>query len=173
VNDLFSSNHVAMSIEGPWFRAMVGEKRPGKDFYTVPVPVPDDMIEQYNTAPTLQDMVMVPISALSKNPGAAWEFAKFLRNEEADIAWILDDIGGVATTLRALNSPEAAKKQDLAVYRHELQYARPWPPHPGIIAIANNVFAPYGQKAVVGELSPEAALEMAAAEAQKILESEK
>jgi multiple sugar transport system substrate-binding protein len=56
INDLFSGNKAAMSIEGPWFRGMVGDKNPGKDMYVVSVPVPDDLIAQYDTAPTLQDM---------------------------------------------------------------------------------------------------------------------
>lgn len=169
INDLFSSNHVAMAIEGPWFRGIVHEKSPGKEMYIVPIPVPDDMIDQYDTAPTLQDMVMYPVSAHSKNLDAAWEFAKFLRDEEADMEWIRQDMGAVATTIHALNSPEAEGYRDIALYRNELRHALPWPPHPGIIPIANNVLAPFGQKAIVGELTPKQALEAAATEAKEIL----
>lgn len=170
MNDMFCGNKVAMSIEGPWMSGMVAEKKPGKDFYTIPVPVPDDRIDQYETAPTLQDMVMICISAFSKHPDQAWELAKFLRNEEADMNWVLQDMGGVPTTIKALTSPEAKNFKDLAVYQHELTYARPWPPHPKMIAIVKNILAPYCLKAIVGDLTPQQALDQAAQEAQAILE---
>jgi multiple sugar transport system substrate-binding protein len=170
INDLFSSNKVAMSIEGPWFRTLVADKSPGKDLYAVPVPVPDDMIAQYDTAPTLQDMVMYSINAHSKHLNEAWALLKHLRNEEADMGWITMDMGAIATTTHALNSPEAKAVKDLPMYINELKHARPWPSHPKIIAIANNVIAPYGQKAISGEMSPQEAMDQAAEEARKIIE---
>ncbi len=170
VNDLFCSNKVAMSIEGPWFRVMVREKSPGKDFYVVAVPVPDDMLDQYDTAPTLQDMVMYSISAHSKHLNEAWEFLKYLRNEEADMAWIRNDLGGTAVTERALNSPEAKNVRDLSLYINELKHARPWPSHPKIIAIALDVIAPYSQKAIVGELTSQEAMDQAAEKAREMIE---
>jgi multiple sugar transport system substrate-binding protein len=170
MNDLFSSNKVAMSVEGPWFQGMLREKSPGKEFYTVPVPVPDDRIDQYDTAPTLQDMVMYSINAHSKHRKEAWELVKYLRNHEADMAWIQNDLGAIATTNVALNSPEAKRLKDLPLYINELKHARPWPAHPNIIPIALNVFAPYAQKAIIGELTPQEAMNRAAEEAQKMLD---
>lgn len=170
INDLFCGNKVAMSIEGPWFRGMVGDKNPGKDMYVVPVPVPDDMISQYDTAPTLQDIVMYSINGNTKHPKEAWELLKHMRNEEADMYWITQDLGATATTKSALSSPEAKNVKDIALYINELNHARPWPPHPSMIAIASNVFTPYCQKAVVGELSPKAALDQAAKEAQDLVD---
>lgn len=173
INDLFCSNKVAMSIEGPWFRALVDQKSPGKKFYTVPIPVPDHLVDRYDTLPTLQDMVMYAISASSKHPNEAWELVKYLRNAEADMNWVTDELGAIATTVAALNSPEAAAKEDLALYKQELHHARPWPSHPGIINIANNVITPWCQKAIVGNLTPEQALAGAAAEAQEILDGKR
>jgi multiple sugar transport system substrate-binding protein len=173
VNDLFCSDKVAMSIEGPWFRGMVDDKSPGKKIYTVPVPVPDDRIADYDTAPTLQDMVMYSINARTKYPERAWEFIKYLRNEEADMAWIREDLGALATTRRALESPEAKALADLPVYMNELRHARPWPAHPCMIAIASDIFAPYTEKAIVGELTPQAALDQAAREAQEMIDEKK
>lgn len=172
INDLFCSNKVAMSIEGPWWRGMVNDKSPGKEMYVVAVPVPDDMLAEYDTAPTLQDMVMYSVNARSKNLREAWELVKYLRNEEADMAWVREDMGAIATTRHALSSPEAQRYQDLSLYINELNHARPWPPHPSIVAIASNVFTPYCQKAIVGEMSPKAALDQAAKEAQEIIEHE-
>ncbi len=170
INDLFCSNKVAMSIEGPWFRGMVNDKRPGKDFYVVPVPVPDDMLDQYDTAPTLQDMIMYSINADSKHLSEAWELVKYLRNEEADMCYITRDLGAMATTKRALSSPEAQRVMDLPVLINELNHARPWPPHPKMIAIASNIYTPYCQKAIVGEMSPKEALDQAAREAQELVD---
>lgn len=172
-NDLLSGDKAAMSIEGPWFRGMVNDKSPGKDVYVVAIPVPDDMIDQYDTAPTLQDMVMYSINAHSKHLNEAWELLKYLRNEEADMFWITQDLGATATTKKALTSPEAQSVKDIQLYINELNHARPWPPHPNMIAIASNVFTPYCQKAIVGELSPKAALDQAAKEAQEIVDGKK
>jgi multiple sugar transport system substrate-binding protein len=171
INDLFCSDRVAMSIEGPWFRGLVDDKAPGKEFHTIPVPVPDHLIDTYHTAPTLQDMVMYPISANSKNPEAAWRFIKYLRNPDADMSWVTRDLGALPTTRRAFESPEAESVEAMDVYENELMNARPWPAHPKIIAIVRNVIAPYGMKAVAGELSPEEALRLAAEEAQDILDN--
>ncbi len=173
INDLFCSNKVAMAIEGPWMNSVVQEKKPGMKFYTVPVPVPDNKIDQYDIAPTLQDMVMISISAHSKHLNEAWKLTKYLRNEEADIEWIRQDMGSFPTTLNAINSPEEKPFPDFDVFAHELQYAKPWPAHPKMISIVRNVIAPYCQKAIIGELSAEQALEMTAKEAQDIIEGKK
>lgn len=173
INDLLCNNKAAMSIEGPWFLGLVNEKRPGKCLYTVPVPVPDDRIDQYQTAPTLQDMVMIAVSKYSKNPEAAWEVAKFLRNPEADIAWVQIDMGAMPTTVQAWNSPEAKNFHDIDVFENELKYAKPWPPHPQMIVIAKNLIAPYGMKAVIGELTPQEAWDRAVTEAQAMLDGRK
>lgn len=173
INDLFCSDRVAMSIEGPWFRGMVDDKSPGKKFYTVPVPLPDDRLASSDTAATLQDMVMYSVNAHTPHPEQAWELVKYLRNEEADMAWIREDLGAIATTRRALGSPEAARIADLPVYINELAHAKPWPPHPSMIAIASDVFTPYVEKAIVGELSPQEAMDQAAREAQEIIEGKK
>ena len=170
INDLFTSNKVAMGIEGPWFRSMVDDKSPGKEYYTVPVPVPDDRIDLYDTSPTLQDLVMFSVSGQSENPEEAWEFIRALRTVEQDLHWLEVPMGGLPTTNAAWADPEADEKVDaFAVYRHELQYARPWPSHPKIISIVRNVIAPYGQQAIVGDLSPGEAMRLAVAEADALL----
>jgi multiple sugar transport system substrate-binding protein len=173
INDLFCSNKVAMSIEGVWMRSLVDQKRPGKQFYTVPVPVPDHLIAHYDTMPTLQDMVMYTISASTQHPQEAWELVKYYRNVDADMHWVRDEIGGTATTVDALNSSESMAKENGALYRHELMYARPWPPHPGIINIANNIITPWFEKAIVGQVSAAEAVAEAAAEAQGILDEQR
>ena len=170
LSDLFANNKAAMSIEGPWFRRMIEDKVPGKGMYVVPVPVPDDRIAEYDTAPTLQDLVMYSINARSKHPQEAWELLKFLRNPESDQFWVTEDLGALACTTSALQSPAAAKVPHLPVYLSELKHARPWPAHPQITAIAGDVFTPECLKAIVGELSAQAALDRAAREAQRMID---
>jgi multiple sugar transport system substrate-binding protein len=169
-NDMFCGKRAAMCIEGSWVWGIVREKDPSMDLYIVPVPVPDEMIDRYETAPTLQDMVMYSVNAHTENPDSAWEFVKYLRNEEADMAWVREDLGATAVTIAALESPEAKNVRDLPVFIHELKNARPFPPHPQIVAAASNIFTPYCQKAIVGELTPQEALSRAAAEAQAVIE---
>lgn len=173
INDLFCSNKAAMSIEGPWFEQLVEDKNPGKEFYTVPVPVPDDMIDRYKDMPSLQDMVMYPINARSKHLAETWEFLKFIRSEEADRLYIDRTTGGLPTTLQVLNSPDNAKRKAWDVYENELKHSTPWPAHPQIIPIAKNIVTPYAEKAIVGEMSPEAAMEAAVKEAEALIEEAK
>jgi multiple sugar transport system substrate-binding protein len=165
-SDMFCGNKVAMCIEGPWARGIANEKMPGKELTVVPIPVPDERIAEYDTAPTLQDMVMYSINARSKNLKEAWEFVKYLRNEEADMAWVRGDMGAIAVTKAALSSPEAQRVKDLPLWVHELKHARPLPPHPKIVALVSNTFTPFCQKAIIGDMSPREALDRAAKEAQ-------
>ena len=89
------------------------------------------------------------------------------------MAWVRQDMGGFPTTLNAINSPEEKPFPDFEVFAHELKYAKSWPAHPKMISIVRNVIAPYCQKAIIGELSAEQALEKAAKEAQDIIEDKK
>jgi len=170
VNDVFCGNKAAMSIEGPWWSDMVQQKAPGKQFYAVPVPMPDDLLGAADSAATLQDMVMYAMNGHSAHPREAWEALKFLRNPEADMAYITNDMGGIATTLKALHSPEAKNRAELPLYLHELEHAKPWPAHAKIIAVALNIFTPYCEKAILGEMTPQQALDAAAAEGQRMIE---
>jgi multiple sugar transport system substrate-binding protein len=170
INDLFCCNKAAMSIEGPWFEQLVEDKNPGMEFYTVPVPVPDDMIDKYKDMPSLQDMVMYPINAHSKHLAETWEFLKFIRSDEADMLYIDHQTGGLPTTLHVLNSPDCAKRKAWDVYENELKHSTPWPAHPLIIPIAKNILAPYGEKAIIGEMTPQAAMDAAVKEAQALIE---
>ncbi len=172
INDLFSNNKVGMSIEGPWFRWLVGVKSPGKDLYTVAIPVPDHLLAQADSLPTLQDMVMEAINMDSKHLQEAWEYTKFIRNPEADMAWIEQDFGALAVTHEALISKRAQQIPDLPLYQHELTIARPWPPHPQMIWIVRNVIAPYGLKAIAGEMDPRQAWNEAAEKAREALEEQ-
>jgi multiple sugar transport system substrate-binding protein len=168
-SDLFCRNKVAMCIEGPWIRGVVNEKVPGKELTIVPIPVPDERMGDYDTAPTLQDMVMYSINAHSRNLDAAWELLKYLRNEEADMAWVREDMGATAVTQAALNSKEAANVPDLPVFLKELKHARPLPMHPKIVALMSDTFTPFCERSIIGELTPREGLDQAAREAQGVL----
>ena len=169
-NDLFCANKAAMCIEGPWVRGMVAAKNPSTKIVVVPIPVPDAMIGRYDTAPTLSDMVMYSVNGHSKNLEAAWEFIKYLRNEEADMEWVREDMGALPVTAAALNCPEAQKVEDLPLFVRELKNARPLPPHPKMVAVASNTFTPFCEKAIVGEMTSREALDQAASEGQRVID---
>ena len=69
-----------------------------------------------------------------------------------------------------INSPDLKNFRASGVYKHELDHARTWPAHPKIIAIVRNVIAPYGQKGIIGELTPQEAMDQAAEEAQAMID---
>lgn len=167
--DLFCGNKVAMSIEGPWSEEEVEVRKPGKEFYYVPVPVPDDMIDRYSEMPSLQDMVMYPINARSKHLAETWEFLKFIRRDEADMLYIDRMTGGLPTTVSVLNSPDNEKRMGWDVFENEIGNSMPWPAHPQIIAIAKNMLTPYTEKAIVGEMTPQAAMDETVREAQALI----
>lgn len=110
------------------------------------------------------------INKNSEQPEKTWDVTKYLRNEESDKFYARSNLGGLATTQTVLNSPEADAMPDWDVYRHELRHAKTWPSHPKMIAIAKNVIAPYGQKAVIGEMSVSDAMKAAGKEAREMLE---
>ena len=116
---------------------------------------------------------MYSMNAHSAHPKEAWELLKYLRNEEADMEWLRRDMGATATTRHALESDEAKRMSDLPVFVHELEHARPWPPHPKMMAVASDIFTPYIQKAIVGELTPQEAMDAAAKEAQELIEGKR
>jgi len=171
--DLFCGNKVAMSIEGPWSEEEVEVRKPGKEFYYVPVPVPDDLIDRYKEMPSLQDMVMYPINAHSKHLAETWEFLKFLRRDEADMLYIDRMTGGLPTTRFVLNSPDNVKRIGWDVFENEIMHSIPWPAHPQIIAIAKNMLTPYTEKAIVGEITPQAAMDATVKEAQALIQEGK
>lgn len=86
------------------------------------------------------------------------------------MAYVTRDMGGIATTLSAVQSPEAEKVPDLKLFIHELEHSSPWPAHAKIIPIALNIFAPRCQQAIVGELTPEQALQQVVKESQQLIE---
>ncbi len=169
INDMLASNKIAMSIEGPWYPLVLHDRKPGKELITVPVPVPDDRLAEYDKAPTLQDMCMFTISSATKYRNEAWEFIKFMRNPDADMNWITQDFGGLAVTAKALYSPLAEQAPNLPLYRHEIINAIPWPPHPQMMAIVSDIMAPYTMKAIVGEMTISDALNKAAEETTAII----
>jgi maltose-binding protein MalE len=118
-------------------------------------------------------MVMYPINARSKHLAEAWEFLKYIRNVEADMIYTDFELGGLATTLQVLNSPDCAKRKAWDVYRNEVRNSKPWPAHPDIIPVAKNILAPYGQKAIIGEMTAQDAMDAAVKEAQELLEGKR
>jgi ABC-type glycerol-3-phosphate transport system substrate-binding protein len=173
VIDQMAGNKAAMSIEGPWYPSVLRDRGISKKLYVVPVPVPDHQLAQKDQAATLQDLCMLAINKESKHPHAAWEFIKYMRNPEADEKWIADDMGAIPVTRHAMEYKGEIKAPNIDLYRHELTHAVPWPYHPQMIALVNNIIAPYCEKAIIGEMGVREALNKASSEMQAIIEGAK
>lgn len=171
VIDQIAGNKAAMSIEGPWYPTVLEERGLNKKLYIVPVPVPDHLLSEMEQAATLQDLCMLAINRESRHPAAAWEFIKYMRNPEADEAWVTDNMGAIPVTCHAMNFSGEVKVPNFSLFKHELANAVPWPHHPQMIAMINNVIAPWSEKAIVGEVSVKHALAQMAQEARSIIAS--
>ncbi len=169
VTDQIAGNKAAMSIEGPWYPCLLNDRKLNKKVYLVPVPVPDHLAADYDRAATLQDLAMLAVNSGSKHLPETWEFLKFMRSPEADQSWVINDFGAIPVTHAALNYSGEGKCPNLPLFKHELENAVPWPDHPQMIAMINNILAPYCEKAIIGELGVAQALRIAADEMRAII----
>ncbi|PIU45624.1 MAG: ABC transporter substrate-binding protein [Ignavibacteriales bacterium CG07_land_8_20_14_0_80_59_12] len=81
--DPFIAGNVATEFVGPWTISYIKENYAGQiDYGIVPVPVPDSYRGPESTYGDHKCMV---IFSTSRHPAEAWEFLKFLVNEEADL----------------------------------------------------------------------------------------
>jgi len=173
VIDQIAGNKAAMTIEGPWYPTVLEDRGLNKKLYFVSVPVPDDRLALYDQATTLQDLCMMAINSASKHPAESWEFLKFMRCPEADQDWVTDNLGAIPVTRAALDFTGEAKVPNLDLYRRELKHAIPWPNHPQMIAIVSNIIAPYTEKAIIGKMGVQEALQQAAQEMRDIIDGAK
>ncbi len=81
--DRFITGHLATQITGPYHIAHIERFKPeGFEYDIMPLPVPDDY---KGPVYTRGDHKNISIFSTTKNPEAAWEFAKYLISRKADL----------------------------------------------------------------------------------------
>jgi len=159
LQDLFTAKKVAMIITGPWFAGMLKKDHPDLKFGVTLPPGKTEPI-----APAAADEIVTFKS--TKNPDLARKFLAFWFEDENRIAW--DKASGMLpekTTVAA--SPEMQEDADRKFFMAALPKGRFVPLHPRWEQMANAVSNAI-QGALLGQHTPEAALEKACQDVQQI-----
>lgn len=159
----------ALAIEGPWWQSVTAEHF-GFDLEKLQlaqIPRPEQLLED-NESRTLIDVVMVAITGYTKDPDAAWEVVKALTVE--DPVWHRPDpsMGGMSTHKVAYLPGVESDYLNLPVLAAAAQAGLGWPGHPAITEIQRHL-ADAVNMALTGTMTPQQALDQAAAEVDEIL----
>lgn len=165
----WATGKVALSIEGPWWQnVMKGQY----DFdlgklVLAPVPGPQTPYEDQPSR-TLLDVVMVAITGYSPFKEESWEVLKALYVD--DPVWRSPNpaMGGIPTQKAAYAEGVQSEYIGLEVLAAAGANGLGWPGHPGITEIQRHI-ADAVNVALTGVLTPQEALDAAAAEVNEIL----
>jgi multiple sugar transport system substrate-binding protein len=166
---LWASGRAAISLEGPWWQDVVADNY-GFDLAKLalaPVPGPRELLEE-NPSRTLLDVVMVSITGYTDVPEEAWEVMKALYVEHP--IWQQPDpaMGGLPTQKTAFTPGRESRYVSLDVLASQGQVGIGWPGHPAITEIQRHI-ADAVNMVLSGEMEPQAALDVAAAEVNELL----
>lgn len=101
----------------------------------------------------------------AKNPEGAWALAKFLTLGDAQCGFMVKEQGRVSTLRRCNTDPEVQKKPEFVVFSRVINSVVSVPFNPGddkVVAALEK----HAQQAVLGQTSPDAAIQAAAQEGQ-------
>ena len=156
---LFIAGTVAQYQSGQFDLASIKKENPSIDIGVMPIPAPDGK----KTAALLGGWNFI-IPASAKNKEGAQKFLAFLA-EPANMGFYTDTF---PARVSAMSLPRFADP-DLAAFKEMLPYARPAPPHKNWLQITqiyfNNV-----QRALIGDATPQKAMDDAAAEIKPLLD---
>lgn len=160
----------ALSIEGPWWQTVLGNTYdfPLEKMRLVKLPGPA-VPSGPHPPQTLLDMVMVSITGYSPVPEEAWTVLKALWLEDPQWRAPNPMMGGLPA-LKVAYGPEVESKFiDGEVLAAAGQNGLAWPAHPAITQVQRSM-ADALNMVMSGTLSPQEALDQAAAEVNEILE---
>lgn len=124
--------------------------------------------ESYGVPTGGANLVML---AKSKKKDAAWKFMKWMTDKQQTIEWS-QQTGYMPVRISAVNSPEMqkffAEKPQFRVAVDQLQYAQPRPAAPGYKELQEVIMNEI-QRAVLGEATPEEAMNTAVEKANQLL----
>jgi multiple sugar transport system permease protein len=158
--DTFGLEKLAMRISSPFRIPDLKKYFPDLEYGIAPVP--------YNKARAVEvvgNALIIPRG--SKHKDAAWEFIKFATSR-GQLLKICKAAGRVPARMSAAKSPEFLSNSLMKPFVAQIDYGRTTPIAPGYREVSDTL-ARKIESALKGELSPEVALNQAAAKGQEIL----
>jgi multiple sugar transport system substrate-binding protein len=169
--DPFMDGTVAMKVVGPWFVKELEElKVPGLRYDVSPVPVPDgaDPDQAYAFA----DLKSIAVFSTTRHPGAAARVVAFLTSPEADRR-LVEEAAQLPYRRGLAGDPRFAEAlarwPTLPAYASLPDRARDIDIDPDIVEVFDILSEAYEAAAIYATLSPEQAIQDAAAEARTVL----
>ncbi len=176
---LFFAGKLAMYRGATWTPGLAGDLgfQNNFEYRLTAFPTADpDMVVGTNPpcGSEITSFAVPAIASTSKYPNEAWEFVKWLTRDEALDRWITDVKARLPIGIEGLTSDKAKEMMPgiYASYQDGTLFAGTCQPEsfPGLTEI-NQVLMSEIQKALAGKKTPKQALDDAAVEAQKILDS--
>ncbi|TQS43417.1 ABC transporter substrate-binding protein [Cryptosporangium phraense] len=99
----FEAGKVAMQLDGEWRTANLDQDGVKFGWATAPLPVPDNLADQYGRGWTSGTVIGIP--AKSSHKPAAWELVKFLTTDTNALVTFANTIHNVPSTYEALAAP--------------------------------------------------------------------
>jgi multiple sugar transport system substrate-binding protein len=164
----FASGRIAMSIEGPWYPAMIRASNPKAEVWTLQMPKPAKVTGK-GVPGTLADSSTVVMSKSSKVKQAAWEFMKYIRGPEVDANYTDAQYGGLPVISASYNLPAWKNYEGGDAYRALGGTSRPWPYAAALTEITRDILATITLKAMKGDISVADAMAQIDAKTNEIL----
>lgn len=159
--NLFLSGAVGMTTVGPWFPKFIANDAPDIEYGIAPYPVE-------KTAVNLGTADHIVMSQTSKNKEAAWKFIEFFTNEENDLKWAKHQ-GFIPYHKANLDDEDIRSNPNMAFFLDVAPQAKTYPTMPEWPQI-DQALADAIQQALMGEKTPEEALNEAAEKVNDILQ---
>ncbi|WP_102348044.1 ABC transporter substrate-binding protein [Bacillus sp. Marseille-P3661] len=158
--NLFLSGAVGMTTVGPWFPKSIKSDAADMKYGIAPYPVAKEPVNMG----TADHIVMFNTT---EHKEAAWKFVEFFTNQENDLAWAKKQ-GFIPYRTANLEDEEIRSNPDMAFFLDVATQSRTYPTLPEWPQI-DQAIADAVQQALMGEMTPEEALNEAAEKVNTIL----
>jgi multiple sugar transport system substrate-binding protein len=169
--DNFLAEKFATIITGPWNITHVEKfKKPGFEYDIFPIPVPDDY---KGPVYTYGDHKNISIFSTTRHPAAAWEFAKYLITEAADLR-LLELCSQIPLRKNLTTNPRYLeyfqKNPMMRKFAEQAIYTRGVDGSSVLKEIFDAISQEYEASAIYGKRTPESAVASAARRARVIID---
>jgi multiple sugar transport system substrate-binding protein len=100
----FQTGRVAMNIDGEWRTAFIADGAPDLPYATAPLPLPDEMTDQYGRGQIGGTIIGIPKG--SPHPQEAWLLVSWMATDTPTLVYMANNVRNVPTTFDALQSPD-------------------------------------------------------------------